>query len=106
MTQSFYSAHWNDTNGNPAGGTSSGIGFNISWQNGPLGRDNDRLKPNGAFVETLLAVVRDRLEYYQASKFNCQYNQDAINYIDKALEALNNRTKDRENRKVEGTHND
>ena len=51
MKQGFKSEHWNDENGSPAGGCSYGTGWVISWQNGPLGRGNERKEPNGAFVE-------------------------------------------------------
>ena len=36
MESPITSTHWNDTNGNPAGGATYGHGFAISWQNGPL----------------------------------------------------------------------
>lgn len=102
--QEWTSEHWSDDNGNPAGGVSNGVGFCVSWQNGPLGRGDERRKPNGAFVETMLEVVKDRLEYYQKSKFACQRNADAITAIDAALSFLRARTADREARDVEGTH--
>jgi hypothetical protein len=38
--------HWNDVNGNPAGGSTFGPGFAISWQNGPLGRGSKRYTYN------------------------------------------------------------
>jgi len=103
MKNKFESIHYKNQEGNLIGGKSSGIGFNIEWQNGPLYLEGKRIEPNGAFVETLLEVVKDRINFYQESKFNCQENDDAINYINKALEALNNRTKKRQERKVEGT---
>lgn len=34
----FKATHFQDPNGNPAGGTTFGNGFAIGWQNGPLGR--------------------------------------------------------------------
>lgn len=104
MKQGFFSEQWLDGNKNPAGGVSSGRGFTISWQNGPLGRDNERKEPNGAFVEDVLAAVADRLEFYQRSKFNCADNAEALEHIYKAAECLDRRTKEREARKVEGTH--
>ena len=105
MQVGFKSNHWNDKDNNPAGGCSFGNGFAISWQNGPLGRDAERKEPNGAFVEDVIKVATDRLEYYQNSKFNSTYNAEAINYLNLALKALNQRTIDREKRQVEGTHN-
>lgn len=104
MRQGFNNNHFNDENNNPAGGCSYGVGFSISWQNGPLGRDEKRIKSNGAFVEDIIDVVIDRLNYYQESKFNCNPNAIAIDCLKSALAALDNRTADREKRKVEGTH--
>lgn len=104
MLAPFFSEHHNDSNGNPGGGVSSGRGFAISWQNGPLGRGNDRKEPNGAFVETIIATVVDRLEYYQDSRFACEANASAIANLRAAMDFLDARTSEREERKVEGTH--
>ena len=98
------SEHWNDENGNPAGGITQGRGFTISWQNGPLGKGENRREPNGAFVEDVIVAVVDRLEYYQQSKFASDYNAVAIASLKAALATLNSRTADREQRDVEGTH--
>ena len=94
----------NDADGNPGGGSFSGVGIKIEWQNGPLGRDGERKEPNGAFVETVINAAKQRIEYYQESKFKCRENAMAITKLDEALLWLNKRTLDRENRKVEGTH--
>lgn len=104
MTQDFDSAHFYDANGNPAGGQSFAVGISINWQNGPLCVDGTRKEPNGAFVETVLAIARDRLKFYQQGKFNCEKNTLAIDAINEALRHLNERTADREARGVEGTH--
>ena len=104
MLQQFMSQHWNDENGNPGGGISDGLGITVSWQNGTLGRGTERREPNGAFVETVIAIAADRLKYYQASKFNCKANADAISHLEAALAVLEERTKERESRNVEGTH--
>ena len=98
------SEHWNDATGAPAGGTTYGCGFAIAWQNGPLGRGDDRKEPNGAFVEDIISAAIDRLEYYQQSQFASDYNARAIAGLRDALWALNERTADREQRSVEGTH--
>jgi hypothetical protein len=105
MKQGFSSMHFNDENGNPAGGTSYGVGFAIGWQNGPLGRGENRIEPNGAFVEDIIDVAADRIRYYQESPFNCKQNANALKHLELALEELNDRTADREERDVEGTHN-
>jgi len=94
----------NDENGNPAGGTVKGIGIDISWQNGPLVVDGTRKERNGAFVEDLIIAAIQRIEYYQASRFACEENAAAIYALQKALFAMNERTKRREAQGVEGTH--
>ncbi len=104
MNQPINSEHFDDANGNPAGGNTFGTGFAIAWQNGPLGRGTDRRDPNGAFVEGIISAAIDRIEYYERSKFACQSNKDALNDLRNALFHLNQRTQDREQRKVEGTH--
>ena len=50
MKQGHFKEHWVDDGDNPAGGVSTGRGFTISWQNGPLGRGNERKEPNGALL--------------------------------------------------------
>ena len=104
MKQDHFQENWNDENDNPAGGTSFGRGFTISWQNGPLGRGNERKESNGAFVETVIDAVIRRIRYYQGSKFYCNENAQAINHLERALRWLNQRTRDREVHGVEGTH--
>lgn len=104
MKQKIVSTHFNDANGNPAGGTTFGPGLCIGWQNGPLGRGDDRLEPNGCFVETVIMAAMNRLECYQASRFNCAENADALRYLTLALAALESRTARREAQNVEGTH--
>lgn len=104
MKQQIIGNHENDVNGNPAGGETTGTGITITWQNGPLGRDGDRKEPNGAFVEGVIAAAIDRLEYYQASKFECRENAIAITKLEEALHWCQHRTAKREERAVEGTH--
>lgn len=104
MKQEFKADNHLDNNGNPAGGYVSGVGLSINWQEGPLGRGDDRKEPNGAFVETVLAAALQRIQHYQDSKFNCRENAIAITKIEEALLWLDKRTRDREARQVEGTH--
>lgn len=104
MRQGFFSEQWSDDNGNPAGGVTTGKGFTISWQNGPLGRGNERREPNGAFVEDVIDAAADRIRFYQSSRFACADNAEALQHLEAAMEALQRRTKDREKRAVEGTH--
>jgi len=103
MTDDFDAVN-NDENGNPAGGMVGGVGLQINWQNGPLGRGEDRKEPSGAFVETVIAAALQRIQYYQKSRFGCHENAMAITKLEEALHWLNARTQERENREVEGTH--
>lgn len=110
----FIANHFTDANGNPSGGITTGRGFTVGWQNGPLGRHSDncvpghcaedctRKPPNGAFVEDLIAAAIDRLQFYQNSRFACAANELAIEHLRAANLVLHQRTADRENRKVEG----
>lgn len=98
------SQHWSDSEGMPMGGNTYGTGFAIGWQNGPLGRDNLRTEPNGAFVEDIILAAIDRLQYYQTTRFASIYNENAIHYLMSARTQLMLRTNDREQRGVEGTH--
>jgi hypothetical protein len=93
-----------DTEGNPAGGSVIGNGINIRWQDGPLGRGEERETPNGAFVEGVIEAALQRIQYYQSSQFKCRENSIAITKLEEALHWLDSRTKDREARGVEGTH--
>lgn len=104
MNQDIKFENWNDVNGNPAGGNVEGVGIKINWQDGPLGRGDAKAKPNGAFVEGVIAAAIQRIEYYQSSKFACRENAIALTHLETALLWLNKRTADRESRSVEGTH--
>lgn len=110
MRQSFIAENLLTEEGTPDGGYVSldtGIGempaLWIRWQRGPLVIDGVRDEPNGAFVETVLEAVKQRLEHYQETKFACVENNEMIGHIDAALEAARDRTKGREARNVEGT---
>jgi len=104
MRDGIYEQHWTNENEIPAGGCSGGKGFTISWQNGPLGRNADRKQPNGAFVEDIIIAVIGRIEFYQQSKFICDDNEQALVHLRSALAKLENRTRDREARNVEGIY--
>ena len=93
-----------DEYGNPAGGYAGGVGFSIEWQRGPLAVDGRRLEPNGAFVETVIDSAKQRIEFYQDSKFACAENEKALMYLDLALNELDARTRRRTEAGVEGTH--
>ena len=93
-----------DANDNPTGGHVYGTGLKIDWQDGPLGRGDDRKAPNGAFVETVISAAIKRLEFYNEGKFRCRENSLAITHLQEALHWLEARTREREERQVEGEH--
>lgn len=101
--QGFKTHQFLDETGAPEGGCTFGTGFTISWQRGPLGRGPERIEPNGAFVEDIIEAAKNRLEFYQESRFASPYNAVAIDHLRMALESLHRRTADREAREVEGT---
>jgi len=104
MKQVIKEKHELDSDGNPDGGHSLGLGISIAWQKGPLGRGEHRKEPSGAFVEGVLQAALGRLQFYQGSKFKCRENAIAITKIEEALMWLDSRTRNREERAVEGTH--
>jgi hypothetical protein len=57
---------------------------------------------NGLTNEALLAIVKHRLECFQAGPFPCEENASALQAVDVALDALHCRTKARRDRGVEG----
>lgn len=112
-----------DAEGHPAGGWVGGVGIAIIWQDGPITAPPKDTPPreavvprnmkalpvekpghNGAFVEGVLDAARQRLEFYQGSKFACPENAGAIDHIKAALSLLESRTKRRTEAGTEGTH--
>jgi len=107
MLGKFESSNRLDKDGNPSGGKVQGIGLEITWQDGPLGRDENRVEPNGAFVETVIAAMVDRLQFFQSGangKFACRENALAITKLEEALHWLDHRTRARDARGAEGTY--
>ena len=103
--------NYTDENGNPTGGYAHGPGLCIAWQDGPRGKATWQQTPtetlasaNGAFVEDALVAARQRLAFFQESKFACEANAEAIRHIDYAIEALHARAKERASRGVHGSH--
>jgi len=72
----------------------------ISFQNGPILEHG----VNGCTQEDLLSVVIDRLRSFQAGSFVCRDNAIALTKCEEALMWLENRTKARVKRGVEGTN--
>lgn len=74
----------------------------ILFQNGPIGEDGNGV--NGVTHEALLAILIDRLQGFQSGRYACVENQVALERIQQAQRALQERTKKRMERGVEGTH--
>lgn len=72
----------------------------VNFQNGPI----KEFGVNGVTHEALLAIVIDRLRCFQAGPFSSLYNEKALNHCEAGLFELQNRTRDRIAREVEGTH--
>lgn len=73
----------------------------IQFQKGPR---NDKNSINGVLLVDILEIAKDVLFSYQQGPYNCDENAEALNHIEKALECLNNRTKDRAARNVLGKY--
>ena len=86
-----------DDKGSPTGGTTTGQGFAITWQNGVQER-------TGAYLEEVIEACIARLNFFQSSKFNCRENALAITKLEEALLWLGERTRRREARSVEGSY--
>lgn len=78
----------------------SGTDCFIEFQNGPI----KEVGTNGLTHEALLAIVIDRLEGFQRGPFAHAYNADALTSCRSALASLQQRTRDRLARGVEGTY--
>lgn len=72
----------------------------VFFQNGPILESG----VNGISNESLLAVVRDRLEGFQSGPFAHVENGNALADVVSAMECLKRRTSERVTRGVEGTH--
>lgn len=70
----------------------------IVFQKGPI-LENDI---NGCTNEDLLAIVVDRLECFQRGEFSCPENESALKKVKEAIFWLEGRTKERQQRGVEG----
>lgn len=85
---------WTARHGQPA------VHSTILFQNGPI----KEFGTNGLTQEALLAIVIDRLRSFQAGPYACVANQNALAHCERALYLLQERTRERIARGVEGTH--
>ena len=70
----------------------------VKFQKGPVQEHG----VNGCFNEDLIAIVIDRMRGFQYGDFPCRENAIALTKLEEALHWLDHRTKDRQNRGVEG----
>lgn len=94
-----------DTKGNPSEKGPDGYSTSfakqvILFQNGPIAENG----VNGITQEVLLEIVIDRLRSFQAGKYACPENAEALQHVELAQHVLKKRTLDRMQRGVEGTH--
>lgn len=72
----------------------------VLFQNGTI----PDMGVNGLTPEALLAVCAHRLQGFQNGQFACAANQTALDCVKSAIHALQERTRDRLARQVEGKH--
>lgn len=72
----------------------------VEFQNGPI----KEVGVNGVTHEALLAIVIDRLKSFQAGPFASDDNEQALHFCETGLFFLQERTRKRIARGVEGTH--
>jgi len=77
-----------------------GDGGVIVFQHGPI----KEVGVNGTTIETVITALINRLEGFQRGPFSNDYNANAIKFLEMAKESLENRTRDRQARSVEGTN--
>lgn len=73
----------------------------IQFQKGPR-KESDSI--HGVIDGDLLEIVRDRLKSFQNGPFASEYNAEALEHVEAALDALNRRVEDRIARNVLGTN--
>lgn len=82
----------------PTGGFAMGDGYEIVFQNGVEG-------VAGAIIEDIIEyALIPRLEFFQASRFACMENGMAIQFLRRAVEALDLRTQRRKTAGTEGSY--
>lgn len=73
----------------------------VDFQEGPI----KEVGVNGVFHEDLILMIIDRLESFQNSPYKCKENEDALDHLYEAIDALRARTNKRKERGVQGTSN-
>lgn len=94
----IYQAHFDYKNGYDL--FPQGVVQRFDFQNGPI----KEVGTNGITHEVLLAIIIDRLEGFQRGEWACEENAQVLGHLREALAILEVRTKLRDERGVEGTH--
>ena len=101
-------SNFTNAEGTPTGGTVTGVGLAIKWQEGALKEpDGTEHEPNGAFVEDVILAAIQRLNYFQTEsnrKFATREGACAITHLEEALMWLDKRHDNRVARGVQGFH--
>lgn len=71
----------------------------ISFQNGPI----KEVGINGVSEEALLAILMDRLDGFQGGVYGCKENATTLDRLQAAMDLMQDRTRSRVARQVEGT---
>lgn len=71
----------------------------ISFQRGPI----KVAGVNGFQHEELVAIIIDRLQFFQSEKLSCEENEQALKLLQEALTWMEKRKQNRIARNVEGT---
>ena len=85
----------------PKGGSAHTTGLGIRWQAGPVAPDS---VPNGAFIEDAITAAIERLRWLQSGDYACRENAISITKLEEARFWLEERSRDRRARGVEGTY--
>jgi hypothetical protein len=101
MSTAPINRHWTNPDGTHDGSISSGTGYLITWQRGPLSEGR-----NGAFLTEVLGSVIDQVHYFRNlnSDFDCEENVQAEHHLKLALAALERRLQRRYAEGILGTH--
>jgi hypothetical protein len=79
----------------------SDVLIQVPWQDGVV---DPAVGANGMTVEALQQAIISRLEAFQATKFACEENVEALRNAKQALHWMNARREERFNRDVLNTH--
>lgn len=95
--------NWVTDEGFPDGGVSTGIGYTIAWQRGPLKIENQDNR-NGAFLIDVLEACKNQIDTYQDGPFACEENKRAQTHLYLCLQSLKARADRRHAEGALGTH--